>query len=339
MERLIACRVCGLTQSIPHLTNVQQAECARCGERLLRENSFHRAQTAAFSLAALLLYVPANIYPVMTMHYLGRETENTVWGGTRALWRDGMWGVAVIVFLASILVPLLKLLGLFYLVTVQHSRHQKLRTKIFIVSGFGENQPRLNFSADDRWTESQMQNLSIALGRYLSISDFEVVQSTGPLEGPRSPGAPVANAGPDVTVGPGATVTLQGSVSFSNLTPVVRWKQYSGPGTVAFENTAKLQSKVTFSTNGVYTLMLSADDGVHAVAYDAVVITVTSNIQLTITRSGTNALVSWLGGNPPYVLQKTTALPGPWKDALTTSLQTVTLPLTNRAEFYRVRGQ
>jgi paraquat-inducible protein A len=75
--------------------------------------------------------VPANIYPVMMMHYLGRETENTVLGGTRALWRDGMWGVAIIVFLASILIPLLKLIGLFFLVAVRAPRWQKLRTRIF----------------------------------------------------------------------------------------------------------------------------------------------------------------------------------------------------------------
>ena len=86
--------------------------------------------TAACALAALFLYVPANIYPVMAMHYLGRETENTVWGGVLALWQDGMWGVAVIVFLASMLIPLLKLAGLFYLVTSRNGRGGRWRTRI-----------------------------------------------------------------------------------------------------------------------------------------------------------------------------------------------------------------
>jgi paraquat-inducible protein A len=75
--------------------------------------------------------VPANIYPVMVMHHLGRETENTVLGGTQALWTDGMWGVAIIVFLASIVIPLLKLIGLCFLVSVRSSRWQKTRLRIF----------------------------------------------------------------------------------------------------------------------------------------------------------------------------------------------------------------
>ena len=97
----------------------------------MRNRSYSRALTAALSLAALFLYVPANIYPVMSMHYLGRETENTVWAGVQALWQDGMWGVAIIVFAASMLVPLLKLLGLFFLVAVRGPRWQKLRTRIY----------------------------------------------------------------------------------------------------------------------------------------------------------------------------------------------------------------
>lgn len=132
MNALISCKTCGLVQKleepVPPRHNVV---CARCGNMISRGYSFSRPLTAALSLAALFLYVPANIYPVMVMHYLGRETENTVLGGVRALWNDGMWEVAIIVFLASILVPLLKLLGLFFLVSVRSPRWQKSRTSIF----------------------------------------------------------------------------------------------------------------------------------------------------------------------------------------------------------------
>jgi paraquat-inducible protein A len=131
MDSLLACKTCGLVQQLEHLPRGYQAECARCGEIILRDHPYSRALTAAFSLSALFLYVPANIYPVMMMHYLGRETENTVWGGVRALWRDNLWGVALIVFLASIVIPLLKLIGLFFLVSVRSNRWQKLRARIF----------------------------------------------------------------------------------------------------------------------------------------------------------------------------------------------------------------
>ena len=110
------------------------AECARCGEVLLRDRPFSRARTAAFSLAALFLYVPANIYPIMIMEYMGRHTENTVWGGVKALYRDSMWYVAAIVFAASILIPLLKLLGLFFLVMNRGARAGRKRARGFTKS-------------------------------------------------------------------------------------------------------------------------------------------------------------------------------------------------------------
>ena len=131
MNGLLSCNTCGLIQQLEWLPRGRKVVCARCGETLLNARPFSRARTAAFSLAALFLYMPANIYPVMMMHYSGRETENTVWGGVRALWQDGMWPVATIVFMASILVPLLKLIGLFLLVSTRGPRWQKPRTRIF----------------------------------------------------------------------------------------------------------------------------------------------------------------------------------------------------------------
>jgi paraquat-inducible protein A len=127
---LISCKTCGQVQRFSAPPNGFRVECGRCGDVLMRKRSYPRASTAAFALAALFLYVPANIYPVMVMQYLGRETENTVWAGVRALYHDGLWGVATIVFCASILVPLLKLLGLIFLVSVRGSRWQKGRTRI-----------------------------------------------------------------------------------------------------------------------------------------------------------------------------------------------------------------
>ena len=73
--------------------------------------------TAALSLAALILYVPANLYPILRMQLHGAYSESTVWDGVLSLARHGQWLVAVIVFLASIAIPLAKLLGLFFLVS------------------------------------------------------------------------------------------------------------------------------------------------------------------------------------------------------------------------------
>jgi len=127
---VIACETCGLVQQLGDVPPRHHAECARCDEILQRDNLNSRARTAALALAALCLYVPANIYPIMLMEYLGRHTQNTLFGSVRALCRDGMWAVATLVFAASILIPLLKLLGLFFLVTNRGQRWQKLRTRV-----------------------------------------------------------------------------------------------------------------------------------------------------------------------------------------------------------------
>lgn len=131
MDKLISCRTCGQVQRLTRLPHRYRAECVRCGEILLRDRPFSRARVAAFSLSALFLYAPANIYPVMTMHYLGRETQNTVWGGVRALYQDHMVFVAAIVFCASIVIPLLKLIGLLLLVVMRSNRMQRGRKNIY----------------------------------------------------------------------------------------------------------------------------------------------------------------------------------------------------------------
>lgn len=112
---LLACRTCGLVQRLPAELRRRPAGCARCGKRIYRYAPGSRARTAALALAALALYAPANLYPVITMDLMGRHSENTVWSGVTSLCRDGMYFIGGIVFTASILIPALKLLGLFFL--------------------------------------------------------------------------------------------------------------------------------------------------------------------------------------------------------------------------------
>ena len=114
---IIACQSCGLAQRLEPLRPGMVAECARCGSIFATQRWHSLRRTAAFSLAALVLYVPANTYPILRMSFQGVFTENTVWGGCVQLFQDGEWLVAGIVFLASMLIPILKLLGLLFLVT------------------------------------------------------------------------------------------------------------------------------------------------------------------------------------------------------------------------------
>jgi hypothetical protein len=193
----------------------------------------------------------------------------------------------------------------------------------------------ISVTPDDRWPAGCFNDLTS-----ISATNFEVIQTTGPNEGPRSPGAPVVSAGPDQMVPVGVPVTLPGVVAYSNAPPVIQWKMYSGPGTVTFGNAALTNTTATFSAPGVYTLELSAADGVHAVAYDAAMYTATSGINLSITPAGTNVTLSWTGGTAPFLVQETSTLPaGSWSDVVTTNAQSVSLPMTNATEFFRIQGQ
>src|SRR5438309_5371163 len=121
---------------------------------------------------------------------------------------------------------------------------------------------------DDRFSSSAFNNLST-----IDVSNFEVVQTTGPSEGPRSPGAPTVDAGPDQNIS-GLSTTLSGTVVDPSGTATILWKLYSGPAAVSFANSNAATTLVNFTQSGTYTFELSADDAVHAVAYDAVIVNV-----------------------------------------------------------------
>lgn len=112
---LRGCRMCGLVQWVPADLRQHGARCWRCGTRLDRCRSGSRVRTLTLALAALALYAPANLYPVMSMDLMGRHSENTVWSGVVNLCQDGQYFIGAIVFVASILIPALKLMGLFFL--------------------------------------------------------------------------------------------------------------------------------------------------------------------------------------------------------------------------------
>jgi paraquat-inducible protein A len=134
MATNIACETCGLMQQVEKLEPGSRAECCRCMSIIGRRKINSLGRTAAFSLAALILYIPANIYPILRMNYYGAYSENTVWEGCVNLFKDGQWFVAGIVFLASILIPFFKLLGLFLLVIttkLRSARGRQQRTWIY----------------------------------------------------------------------------------------------------------------------------------------------------------------------------------------------------------------
>jgi paraquat-inducible protein A len=134
-EAMVSCDTCGLVQAVEPLSPGMVAECVRCGSFITaRRSSASLHVTAALSLAALILYVPANIYPMMKMYLHGAYSESTVWDGVVSLVQYNQWFVAAVVFLASIVIPLFKLMTLLYLTVsaqLRSSAFPRLRTRLW----------------------------------------------------------------------------------------------------------------------------------------------------------------------------------------------------------------
>ncbi len=134
-ESMVSCDTCGLVQAVDPLAPGMVAECSRCGSFLAARRSTSSLHvTAALSLAALVLYVPANVYPIMKMYLHGAYSESTVWDGIKILMDHHEWAVAIIVFMASMVIPLVKLAGLFSLVVTSRmgwGRRLRGRTHLY----------------------------------------------------------------------------------------------------------------------------------------------------------------------------------------------------------------
>jgi paraquat-inducible protein A len=136
-KKIITCDVCSQPYEVSDGMTTSYV-CERCGKvHRLHPKSAHR--TLAFSLTALIFYFPANLFPFMTMELYGNRTSSTIWGGVVSLTKAGSVFLAIIVFLASILIPLIKLIVLFYLsATARSAHHQRFKTKLYhIIEAIG----------------------------------------------------------------------------------------------------------------------------------------------------------------------------------------------------------
>lgn len=114
---LVTCHGCGLLLRAPRADG---ACCSRCGCLLHRRKPNSLMSCWAFAIAAMILYIPANTLPIMETSSLFGSQNDTIMSGVVYLWRSGSWYLALVVFIASILVPMAKLLALILLlVSVQ----------------------------------------------------------------------------------------------------------------------------------------------------------------------------------------------------------------------------
>jgi paraquat-inducible protein A len=129
---LLTCHVCGLLSHAP--PGIHAACCPRCSAALHFRKPDSISRTWALLIAAMVLYIPANMLPMMKTSSLFGAQSDTIMSGVVYFWTSGSWYLAVIIFFASIMVPLLKMIALILLlVTVQRkSRWQvRQRTKLY----------------------------------------------------------------------------------------------------------------------------------------------------------------------------------------------------------------
>ncbi|MGE4318732.1 MAG: paraquat-inducible protein A [Deferribacterales bacterium] len=126
----ILCAECGtLVRS-----DEPEAYCGHCGAHVRRRSADSLNRAWALSIAALILYLPANIFPIMDVRIMGESSTNTILGGVIQFFQHRMYFICAVVFVASFVVPLFKLSALFYILLTlnkEKSLSNRKKTTLF----------------------------------------------------------------------------------------------------------------------------------------------------------------------------------------------------------------
>ena len=109
VKNVQGCHVC-LT-----LNAFSNSHCESCGSKLHSRIKHSLQNTLALLITSIVLYIPANVLPIMYTNVLGQKTANTILGGVITLWQSGSYPIAMVIFVASVLVPIGKIIALFWL--------------------------------------------------------------------------------------------------------------------------------------------------------------------------------------------------------------------------------
>ncbi|MGB5177109.1 MAG: paraquat-inducible protein A [Gammaproteobacteria bacterium] len=109
-ENWIACKDCDLLLERLETSPGDKALCPRCANPLYQRQNSSVEQTLALALTGLLLFLPANLLPVMSLDLVGQESSTTIYKGSLVLFQEGLYWTSLLVLFASIVIPLCKLL-------------------------------------------------------------------------------------------------------------------------------------------------------------------------------------------------------------------------------------
>ncbi|SOE62253.1 paraquat-inducible protein A [Burkholderia sp. D7] len=130
--RLIACHECDLLQRETVLSAGATARCRRCGAMLYRSPPASLDRALAFTLAAIVLFAVANAFPIVGLSVSGTLVETTLFGAARVLYDDGVWPLAGLVFVTTLLMPLLDMMAVTYVLLPLRTGHIPRRPDIVL---------------------------------------------------------------------------------------------------------------------------------------------------------------------------------------------------------------
>jgi paraquat-inducible protein A len=134
---LVSCGVCHLLVRRPPGVADPVGKCPRCGAALHSRKPHSIARTWALVIAAMIFYVPANVLPITKVTSLGATQSDTIMSGVIYFIHSGMWPIALVIFIASVFVPVLKLFILLFLVISVQRRSRwrpRDRTRLYRIT-------------------------------------------------------------------------------------------------------------------------------------------------------------------------------------------------------------
>lgn len=169
-DEFIACHGCDLLHPVKRLQHGEVAQCIRCGGVLYQQRYDSLNRTLAFALTGLILFVLANLFPLLTFDIDGRTQSNHLLDGSLEFFNEGYWELGIVVFLFSFLVPLLSLVALLaLLIPLKLGYIPNHLKKMFRFMKFMKP-----------WAMSEVFILGIIVA-YVKLADFAVVTAGSSL--------------------------------------------------------------------------------------------------------------------------------------------------------------
>ncbi len=165
--RSLGLLVCTRCRATVRAIGEQQSLCPRCEAPLFARRPHSLSTTAALVITAAVLYIPANLLPVMRTHEILSDEDDTILSGVISLAHQGSWPIALLVFFASIVVPLLKLVALgdiLFAIWRGRVRNPRQRSRLFRLVEFV-----------GRWSMLDVFALSL-LASLVQIQSLAIVQ-------------------------------------------------------------------------------------------------------------------------------------------------------------------